>query len=309
MFRKIGSQWFLLLLHVRNIENGSAFIMSSIQEQNSNSKLISESLNKFSFEENVKRQVSYDLLNYISDFYSKSAALSKLEERTKISRRQIHRYLIQSSMPHFQNMKTLYGEFYKETHYAGLNKLVPSIIKEYFQLKNPIKTDGETKYNLDFSKEMISCPVFLSIYWQTVDGGLLEKKNIVKKFGEYGISVLSSMLKQNIVKETFKDTFTGGLQRSAPINMDAASQVSAFFVKNFFKPDLCAEHGKNYMGLNVIKLDKDSKEEILKKMERLNSEIIEISNRPKYGEQELFFSTLCIDTMKDLGHSLTGKLQ
>ncbi len=251
------------------------------------------------FRHSIKDQVASDLSQKLSSFVTISAALRAFERETGISKRQVERYLAKKSLPQFLNLKRIYSFITGISDYETLLKNVPDAIAKELMLKNSNNSlPANINQKSDFSEEMKSCRAFSFIYWNTVSGNKLSKMEVLYKFGEYGIKTLSKMEKRDIIKRYDRDFYVTGINRSVPINMDAAKSVGIDLIENHFSPEDSVEEGNNFFGFQVFTLDKEAKRQALIKMEKLHRELNELARKSK-GEETPFFAVICGDSMKN----------
>lgn len=252
-----------------------------------------------SFLEKVKEKISYDLSTKLSTFNNMSAALNSFSKKTNLVKKQAHRYISKDCVPREENCILIYKFIYEEDDtkkvYDQLPELIKSFITKYSANRN--KQSKFTCSNINIKSNMLESPVYMDIYWLTVDGHKISREYVKEQYGKSGLQVIDQMKQQGVINEIVSGIYSNGKSR-ANLNDPELNQKSAIhLIKNKYRPSMANIEDSNILASLGLKLSKEGKRLAIKAGWDYLQKLVEIE--AKHRGDNLIFNVTAIDDLTE----------
>ncbi len=244
---------------------------------------------------NIREQVATDLKNYLSQYNDPKKAIRLASIKIGIHQKTLKRLVELENTPTYLTLYKIYREIYGVRNDSVLIQMVPEIIKTELVKENPKDVLGNVQFNVDVEDQIIADPVFMDIYFLS-NAGVLTREYIQFKFGEYGLTVVSKMLKANILEVNSNGQFIQG-SNQANLSPSTVKKVGLYLVNKYFKADNCDEKGNNFCGVYVEGLTPEGLNEWLKVDCEAFNKKVEISKKHKDSQGLKVFTYMATDIM------------
>jgi len=248
----------------------------------------------------VKERIKEDLLKLLSQYRSHDIGVRLLADKMQIAEKTLKRILTSNTEPQYNTIKRFYNHFL--SLYPENTEL--DLIKGF--IKSEQLHDSENG-NCELEGQLKDNQVFRSIFLYTRTG-TVTREWILSEFGKYGLEVLQNMISQNVVLEVDKNVYGQGA-----VGVHKGPETLKKIIEELIRHHLCAERlsirGLNTAFYAIEKVDLETKLNILKLSEEYKKRVIELIERGAGKGDERLFTTLCIDTLKEINDGQGWKLQ
>lgn len=254
-----------------------------------------------SFEHEIQReltleeQVARDLGLYLEKFPNKTFAIRILAKESGLNQKTIRRLMARENRPSYQTLYKLYSIFLEEENYSELLKICPKVVKERIEDYNPCDDSKKTR-SIELLAQFKNEPLFAELF-VLAGTSPLNKNAIAFRFGEYGLEVIDKLLKEDLLQEIEKDTYT--LSRNTPpLDGECLKFLGEYFVRRFSKPGNCQMHWQNTINFYAESLNEEGKKEWLQIDADAFYKKVEIAKNPDYRGSIPVFTFNATDTIK-----------
>ncbi len=244
---------------------------------------------------NLREQVSTDLSNYLNGFSDPKKAVRLASINIGIHQKTLKRLVEQDNTPTYLTLYKIYREIFKITNDSLLLQMVPKVVKTELISENPKDIVSHIQFNVEVEDEINSDPVFMDIYFLS-NAGVLTREYIQFKFGEYGLSIVSKMIKNNILELNDKGVFVQGTNQ-ANLSPATIKRSGLYMINKYLSPEDCEERGKNFCGVFVEGLTEEGFNEWLKVDYEAYYKKVEISKKHKDNKGIKAFTFMATDSM------------
>lgn len=250
---------------------------------------------------NLREQVSTDLRNYLSQYKDIKKGIRISSLKMGVHAKTIRRLLEKENTPTYLTLYKVYREVLDVQNDSILLQMVPEVVKQELVKDNPKDVLGDIQFKTEVEEEILADRVFMDIYFLACCGPLT-RELIQFKFGEYGLSTVSKMLKSNVLAVDDGGRFIQG-SNQANLSPTTIKRVGLFLVDKYFSPESCEERGKNFCGVYVEGLTPEGYNEWLKVDYDSYYKKVELSKKYKDPNGIKAFTYMATDTMTEVGHN------
>lgn len=243
----------------------------------------------------LREQVATDLRNYLDQFSDPKKAVRIASINIGIHQKTLKRLIEQSNTPTYLTLYKIYREIFDIKNDSLLLQMVPEIIKKELVKENPKDIVSNIQFNVEVEDEINSDPVFMDIYFLS-NAGILTREYIQFKFGEYGLSIVSKMLKSNILEINDRGIYVQGTNQ-ANLSPLTIKRSGLYIINKYLSPESCEEKGHNFCGVFVEGLTPEGFNEWLKIDYEAFYKKVEISKKYKDNKGIKAFTFMATDSM------------
>lgn len=243
----------------------------------------------------LREQVSTDLRNYLNEFSDPKKAVRIASINIGIHQKTLKRLIDQSNTPTYLTLYKIYREVFKIQNDSLLLQMVPEVVKKELILENPKDIVSHIQFNVEVEDSINSDPVFMDIYFLS-NAGILTREYIQFKFGEYGMLIVSKMLKNNILELNDNGVFVQGTNQ-ANLSPSTIKRSGLYIIDKYLSPESCEEKGNNFCGVFVEGLTEEGFNEWLKVDHEAFYKKVEISKKHKDNNGIKAFTFMATDSM------------
>lgn len=194
----------------------------------------------------IKDHTKNCLNELLSKFNDKKIGLKKLSQKTGVHERTLNRLLNNENKPNYQTINRIYKYYYNEFQEQELLKLVPLEVRDYLIKFSVQQTDEKTIHHDFVDKKIQENPVLAEIYI-LIGMGPVTQDEIELRFGQYGLSILSELLSENIVKKTEGNIYLLG-ERQALYDIPTILKTGLIMARNHFNIENAYVLDQNHIG-------------------------------------------------------------
>lgn len=245
--------------------------------------------------ETLEDQVALDLAEYLDNFPNKTFAIRILAKESGLNPKTIRRLLARENKPTYQTLHKLYSIFLEEDNYSQLLARCPKVVADKIRDYNPCDDSQKESRRLEFLEMLKREPLLAELYI-LAGTSPLNKNAVAFRYGQYGVEVLEKLLKEDLIQEIEKDTYT--LTKTGP-TMDGhcLKYLGEYFVRRFAKADNTQVHNENMLNFYAEGLNEQGKVEWLRVDTEAFYKKIEIANDPKFKGTIPVFTFTATDTI------------
>jgi hypothetical protein len=211
--------------------------------ENTETHLKPDRLKDTSLIEAVSEQVSLDLKTLLTSSVNIKNKLRLISEKMEIDKKTLLRLSEKGSKPNYITVFKIYRYLFNESDDAKVLNLCPAVIRQYLKNANPQTLEKNTSYTANIDRELHDNPIFSEIY-VLVSTGPVQKSEIIKRFGTYGLNLTEKMMKLNVLAETRKDEFILGLNQ-ATLKPETILSMGKQICNSYAKPENSYELDQN----------------------------------------------------------------
>lgn len=224
----------------------------------------------------LERQLAQDLELYLKKFTQIKFGIRVLAQKTGLNEKTIKRLSQCENKPTYQTVLKIYSALYESDDYHTIVQRTPPIVSDFIKKYSPAPKVANTKKNQNFYDMIRMQPLFGEIY---VLSGIrpISRREVLQKFGEYGLEILEQLETQSIVRQTELGVYVAN-ENGPNLDGPELKQLGEYFVRKYLKAkntETKGQHaitfyaeGLSFEGLqNWLKLDMEcfyKKLEILK---------------------------------------------
>jgi hypothetical protein len=239
-------------------------------------------------------QVVKDLKFLLEKYFSnRTLGLRVISEKTNISKKTLLRILGQDTKPNQQSVMRFYEYYFQVVEDEALS-MQHRWIKEYF-LSVLNKHYGSVDGYLE--KKLESDLIFRKLYIR-LSMFEISKSEVQKKFGDYGIEVISEMQKMRVVESTDDRVFRLRPEASISKSPSALKKMIIELNQDFLSQDSLSEVNKNSAFYFCENISESAYQTILEASEELKKTIRKILSSSDSRGDVPFFITTTIDEME-----------
>lgn len=235
----------------------------------------------------VVSQVAADLKDLLAQFKDPKKGLKIISVKTSIHEKTLNRLLNEENRASYMTIFKLYRYILDENDDAKILDLAPEVIKNYLVQSNPQLLTEQITFSSGIDQELAKNPVFGEIYI-LCGTGPLSKKELLTRFGHYGLSILEKMLKQQVLKESGFEVYELG-KNQANFGPESIINLGTHLALNHVKKINGDLLDQNFMGLYAEGLSDEAYKQWLKiDQEAFRKKVALSSNKNNLGSIRAF---------------------
>lgn len=246
---------------------------------------------------NLREQVAIDLKNYMDQFSDPKKGLRLASIKIGIHKKTLKRLIDQENTPTYLTLYKIYREVFNIKNDSILLQTVPEVVKKELIKENPKDVLKNIQFNVEVENEIISDPVFMDIYFLS-NAGILTREFIQFKFGEYGMNIVSKMLKGNILELDRHGVYKQG-SNQANLSPLTIKRSALYIINKYFTPSNCEDKGKNFCGIYFEGLTPEGFNEWLKVDYEAFYKKVELSKQYRDPRGIKAFTFVATDSMSE----------
>jgi hypothetical protein len=210
----------------------------------------------------IEGHVKEALGTLLTQYKDQKKGLRLLSKKMGIHEKTLTRLLNQENKASYQTVFKIYRVFYNEFNDAKLIALVPQKIKEFLLKYNAQELSEEKNYTSNADKELQKNPVVAELFILAATGPL-NIEFVETRFGNYGVNLLSSMVKSELLNEVHKGVYVLG-QNQPQFTGETIVSVGTAMIAAHAKPDAGEELDKNFISFFAEGLSEEAYKEWLR---------------------------------------------
>ncbi len=206
-------------------------------------------------------KLAEDLGQYLALSDDPRRRLKFVASKTGIHEKTLNRIAQKLNRPTYMTVFKVYRHLLNEADDAKLLARVPSEIATYLKKANPQSFEADKIYSPGLEKELHANPIAAEIVILCATGPL--KTNFIKKrFGDYGLTVVASLVERQILNAVSHDQVCSG---KVQLNMSPEAVVSfgLQMSRSYLRPQLAYATGENFIGFYAEGLTEEARQKWL----------------------------------------------
>ena len=246
--------------------------------------------------EELKEQVSLDLLSKLDTYNDKKKGLKVLSNLMGIHEKTLKRLIDRQNKPGYQTLLKLYRVLLRSSDDNELLHQVPEVVKNaLIKCSSPRGWEPGVRYSLDIDREMEKDPIFREIYFFCSAGSGVSKEWIGFQYGQYGEKILNKMVEQGVVANVGANFILGPNRPS--LKPETLKSVAIQFCERFIKVENSFEKGANFAGFYAAELDEQTYQKWIEIDEKAFKEKVELVRNKSFVGGFKAFCFCAIDTL------------
>lgn len=213
----------------------------TIQNSKSRSDETLSETNAFSYLD----QISSDLSKEVNASQNIRNKLRIMSEKTGIHTKTLNRILNKENKPTYFTTLKIYRYIYKTENDDLVFEQMPKSVLNFLKKGLRFTADKKNINNSVFENRLKTDPVFAEIYLLS-SSGVIAKDEIIRKFGELGISTAEEMAFNKILQKPNTISYTLGPSQ-IQLSPESILHLGLISAKNYSKPQKAYEHDQNIM--------------------------------------------------------------
>jgi hypothetical protein len=258
--------------------------------------LRTRTVEKKSILEQVVVQVSDDLTKLLSKSTNIKNKIRLISDKIQIDKKTLQRLIDKKSKPNYNTVFKIYSYLLNLHDDAEILKQSPAIIQTYLKSANPQTFEKNTTYSSNIDKQLLQNPIFCEIYVLSLTGPL-SKKEIQKRFGQYGTKLSEQMLQMKVLAEKSKDVFVCGPNQSN-FTPETVLAVGLNITTSYSKPATGYDLDQHIISFYCEGLTPEAYQQWIDVDQLAIRKKIEIAERPENKGLKRAFTFTAIDTLE-----------